>query len=286
MTLHANPPPADIAGHGADRYFKHDGASLRYRDEGLGPAVLLLHGWTLDLEMWESQAQCLHDRFRVVRYDRRGFGLSSGRPSLLADVEDMEALCRHLAIGRVAVLGMSQGARAALGFALATQQRIACLILDGPPDCLDAAGAAEEELPLEQYRALIRTQGVSAFRRQWREHPLVKLRTGDQHQRELVDAMIARYPANDLLESPTITAPALDAARLARLERLGTPLLVITGEHDALQRTEIANGLASKLPSAQRAVISAAGHLANLDNPSQYNAVVGAFLERHALAPT
>ena len=58
----------------ADRFLPVPGARLRFRDEGSGVALVLIHGWTLDLEMWSPQAQPLRDRFRIIRMDRRGFG--------------------------------------------------------------------------------------------------------------------------------------------------------------------------------------------------------------------
>lgn len=274
-------PPVARSEHCADRYLKLDDAVLRYRDQGHGPAVVFVHGWTLDLEMWDPQVAALLETFRLVRFDRRGFGLSTGSPMLLQDVEDIKTLCRHLAIGRLALVGMSQGVRATLGFALAAPERISCLILDGPPHCSRAGEAAEDELPLIHYRNLVRTQGINAFRREWAMHPFAKLITTDRRLRDLLDAMIARYPANDLRESPA-AGGAVPAQ--GRLENLHTPVLVITGEHDLPSRTRAADVLASRLPEAQRAVIPAAGHLANLDNPQHYNAVVREFLERHAVA--
>ncbi len=274
-------PPVARSEHCADRYLKLDDAALRYRDQGHGPAIVFVHGWTLDLEMWDPQVAALHETFRLVRFDRRGFGLSTGSPTLLQDVEDIKTLCRHLAIGRLALVGMSQGVRATLGFALAAPERISCLILDGPPHCSRAGEAAEDELPLNHYRNLVRTQGINAFRREWAMHPFANLMTADRQQRDLLDAMIARYPANDLRESPA-AGGAVPAQ--GHLENLRTPVLVITGEHDLPSRTRAADVLASRLPEAQRAVIPAAGHLANLDNPQHYNAVVREFLERHAVA--
>ncbi|MDE2264080.1 MAG: alpha/beta fold hydrolase, partial [Gammaproteobacteria bacterium] len=93
-----------------DLYLRAPSALLRYRDEGRGPAVLLIHGWTLDLDMWEPQAAELGGSFRIIRFDRRGFGLSSGNASLGADVQDALSLCDELRIGRLACVGMSQGA--------------------------------------------------------------------------------------------------------------------------------------------------------------------------------
>ena len=115
-------------GHATDRYFEHKAARLRYRDAGSGPAVVLVHGWTLDLEMWDLQAAALQSGWRVVRYDRRGFGRSSGRPSTEQDCEDLVALCDHLALARVALVGMSQGVRPVLQWAASTPRRVACLV--------------------------------------------------------------------------------------------------------------------------------------------------------------
>jgi pimeloyl-ACP methyl ester carboxylesterase len=98
--------------------------------------------------------------------------------------------------------------------------------------------------------------------------------------REILSAMLMRYPGNDLGE-PTEDRDGADAAPL--LGALQVPMLVITGDHDLPSRTQAANILAEQSPSAERATIPAAGHLSNLDNPQAYNAVVRAFLERHAV---
>jgi pimeloyl-ACP methyl ester carboxylesterase len=275
VKLLVHPPAAPVSAPFADRYLTVPGAVLRYRDQGQGPAVLLIHGWTLDLEMWEPQVAALQTTFRTICLDRRGFGLSRGRPGLAHDIADIEALCRHLGVEHVALIGMSQGARAVLGFAATSPDKISCLILDGSPDCL--TGNAENELPLEHYRELVRTRGINAFRREWLNHPLARLITDDQGQRERLAAMIARYPGNDLVD-----CAGDDVAPVSRdIAAIRAPVLVITGQHDLPSRTAAAEALLRLLPGAQRAVIPAAGHLTNLDNPQHYNMVVREFLERH-----
>src|SRR4029077_12808761 len=97
----ANPPFHGTPGEQAsDRYLDINGARIRYREVGSGPAVVLVHGWTLDLQMWDSQSAALQASYRVIRYDRRGFGLSTGTPSIEADFADLEAICRRLGTGR------------------------------------------------------------------------------------------------------------------------------------------------------------------------------------------
>lgn len=266
----------------ADRYFSTEGARLRYRDEGSGPAVLMVHGWTLDLQMWEPQLASLRDAFRLVRFDRRGFGLSSGRPSGAQDIADIGALCNHLAIRRVALIGMSQGVRAVLGFAQAAPERVSCLVLDGPPDFDRCPSPADDEVPLAHYRAVVQTRGMATFRREWAAHPLLSLKTSDRHTRELLNAMIERYPGNDLAVS---AAAAEMPPSSLRADAIGAPVLLVTGDQDLASRFRAANTLAGRLPKAERAVVAHAGHLPNLDNPKEYNAVVRAFLERHAAPP-
>ncbi len=134
-------------------------------------------------------------------------------------------------------------------------------------------------MPFGHYRSVVRTGGIAAFRREWAMHPLLSLRTGDCRARELLAAMLARYPGNDLVE-PLVGADA--TSRYSPGHPIDAPMLVITGQHDLASRTRAADKLAAQMPSAERAIIDAAGHLPNLDNPAAYNAVVRRFLERHA----
>src|ERR1700734_1677707 len=142
-----------------------------------------------------------------------------------------------------------------------------------------ARRAADDDVPLSHYRALVRTQGLGAFRQEWAKHPLLSLRTADPRMREILSAMLMRYPGNDLGE-PTEDR---DGAAAALLLGLQIPMLVITGDHDLASRTQAANILAEQSTGAERATIPAAGHLSNLDNPRAYSALVRAFLERHAV---
>jgi 3-oxoadipate enol-lactonase len=272
----------------ADRYLPVPGALLRYRDEGHGAAVLLVHGWTLDLDMWEPQVSALAATFRVIRFDRRGFGLSTGSPSTAADARDVLALCRHLQLGKVACVGMSQGARVALQLCRIAPELISCGVLDGPPDLVgtrgdQACGNQERaDVPLSEYRMLIAQEGVEGFRRLWQAHPLMQLHTDDGRSRQLLRRMIARYPGRDLVQEPaSVNSSIEDHWDVAALASVRIPFLVISGEHDLSGRHRAADELAKLLPFAERTLIAGAGHLPNLDQPRQYNAVLKAFLERH-----
>lgn len=259
------------------------GALLRYRDEGCGPAVLLIHGWSLDLEMWEPQVAELGGSFRLVRFDRRGFGLSSGRASLDADAHDALALCDELQLDRIACVGMSQGARVALHLCRIAPERLSCVVLDGPPHLL-AEGAIheEEDIPLGEYRDLILRGDIQTLRRRWARHPLMQLETGSAEARALLGRMAARYGGEDLLQEPPASEDHWDSAAAASVR---TPALIVTGERDLPSRVQAADRLSEALPLAHRTSIAAARHLPNLDNPPSYNTILRAFLERHAGSP-
>jgi pimeloyl-ACP methyl ester carboxylesterase len=263
-----------------DLHLPVTGALLRYRDEGCGPAVLLIHGWTLDLDMWEPQVAGLSDSFRLIRFDRRGFGLSSGRASLSADARDALTLCDQLQIERLACVGMSQGARVALHLCRMAPQRLHCVVLDGPPRALAGDGAQEgEDVPLAEYRDLIARGDIDTFRRLWASHPLMQLETSSRQPRALLERMTGRYSGKDLLQRVAAPEDYWDPAATASVK---TPVLIITGAHDLPARARAADALTAALPAAQHAIVGAARHVPNLDNPLLYNAVLRAFLERHA----
>ena len=273
-----NAAVATLRGDDPDRYLALAGERLRYRDEGAGPAVLFVHGWTLDLDMWAPQVAALQGAFRVVRLDRRGFGRSSGQPSIERDGQDIVALLGHLEIDRVALIGMSQGVRPALATARVLGQRVNCLVLDGPPEVSQTAASPVGDGPFARYSMLAQTEGLAAFRHEWCAHPLMQLRTTDARARTLLAAMIARYPGRDLLAP---AQPATAPAPTAPPELPAAATLVICGAHDLPARVLTARNLAKRLPRGELALIDDAGHLPNLDAPATYNRLVLAFLGRH-----
>ncbi len=86
---------------------------LSYEDHGSGPVVVLIHGWPVDSRSWEPQLHpLLQAGFRVVTYDRRGFGRSS-RPMTGYDFDtlaaDLDVVLTHLDLRDVALVGFSLG---------------------------------------------------------------------------------------------------------------------------------------------------------------------------------
>lgn len=86
---------------------------LYYEDHGSGPPVVLIHGWPLSGRSWEKQAPALLDAgYRVITYDRRGFG-DSDQPAFGYDydtlAEDLHKLIAKLDLRGLSLVGFSMG---------------------------------------------------------------------------------------------------------------------------------------------------------------------------------
>lgn len=257
------------------RFIDVDGAALRVRVAGRGPAIVLVHGWALDLDMWRAQLGLLSPWYRVIALDRRGFGYSTGDPSIEQDILDVDRLLDRLDVEHAAIVGMSQGARVALRWALKHPKRTTGLVLDAPPAEGLSQPPAGEEIPIDDYRELIRREGIEAFRALWRQHPFMQLHTDAPAAHQLLQEIAARYPARDLLLDER---PHLSALRGLDLQMLQVPTLVLSGEYDTQQRRSIARQLTPALPGARLKMLPAVGHLAALDNPGAYALALHEFL--------
>jgi 3-oxoadipate enol-lactonase len=99
---------------------------------GDGTAVVLIHGDWTDAGIWARLVPLLQDRYRVIRYDLRGFGRSS-RPSLpFTRLEDLEAVLEHFGIRQAVAVGHSGGGGPALGLALRHPERARAVTLIAP----------------------------------------------------------------------------------------------------------------------------------------------------------
>ena len=90
-----------------------DGTEIFYNDWGTGKPVILIHGWPLSSASWEYQARVLAENgYRVISYDRRGFG-KSGQPFSGYDYDtlagDLASLIDALDLKEVALVGFSMG---------------------------------------------------------------------------------------------------------------------------------------------------------------------------------
>jgi 3-oxoadipate enol-lactonase len=261
------------------------GARLAYQVTGDGPTVVLVHGFGLDMRMWDPQVNHLAARFRVVRYDCRGFGASGpfGPAVPYTHAGDLLALLDQLGIDRAVLAGLSFGGRVVMQAALAAPERVAGLVLldavlDGVPWDPEAAAA------LDQAASQARAHGLLAGRAAWLAHPLFATARQRPAVASALAEMVAGYPGQHW----TGHDPHQDGGPrpLDALEQLAMPVLVAAGERDVPGFREMSAVLARRIPGAQYQVVAGAGHMINLEQPAVVNDLLDRFLDQSAVAPS
>ncbi|KPF64629.1 alpha/beta fold hydrolase [Porphyrobacter sp. AAP60] len=237
--------------------------------DGEAPPVILLHGWTLDRRMWQSQIAALSQQFFCVMPDRRGCGAATAPADLAQEADDVIAIADFLGFERFALVGLSQGAVVALDAARKFASRVTGVVVSGAP--LPGLVERDEPLDLERYRTLAEAGDMAALRSQWSRHPLMQ--THSPEARKLLSAMLADYDGRDL-QSPSAPPGLPDEA----LRALAVPVLALAGEHDTAWRRACAKALARAAPRGRYGLIEGAGHLASADNPLRFNRLVCQFL--------
>jgi pimeloyl-ACP methyl ester carboxylesterase len=247
---------------------------------GRGMPVVLIHGWALDRRAWTQQVPAFAAHFKTITYDRRGFGQSTCRANLSAELNDLDAILDHLRLDCVALVGMSQGGRIALRYALTRSKRVAALVLQGTPlDGREAPAGDASRIPASRYAELIRRGDRGTLLRELSQHPLMDMhRASPPVQADLL-SMLRDYRGEDLM-ADAIEAESEQGAGFGNPASVTVPSLVITGARELLWLRGTADHLARHIRFAKRRVIRGAPHLVNMTHASDYNRCVIEFLER------
>lgn len=255
------------------------GSEIEYDVSGKGPAVLLFHAFPLGLFMWDAQVDALAPTHQVIRFDARGFGASPPGTSLLTMeriADDGAALLDHLGVGQAVVGGCSMGGYAAFAFVRRHHDRLRGLLLQDTRAGADNEEARKARATLAEK---VRREGAVAAADAFLPRLL-----GETTQKEHPEVG-TRLRARILANSPRGIADAL-AGLAARadssptLREIRVPTLVVCGAEDVLTPVAESEAMHEGVAGSRLEVIPGAGHLANLENASAYNAALLSFLGR------
>ena len=253
-----------------------EGGSLYVEVAGEGPAILMLHGWSLDHRSFEPQVRSLADRCKVIVFDRRGFGRSSAPPDLTRELDDIDRILDALGIDSVHLVGVSQGGRIALRYASTRSHRVRSLTPQGAMvDGVPIADTGSDEIPLREYAALAMDGKLDELHRRWLAHPMLQTHAGG----DLLATIVSDYEARDLLHQDS-SALQYDADPLAALTSFEKPVLLVTGKEETQARKEHARRILRCAPMAREIIMPRSGHLANLEESDAFNAVLADFVDR------
>ena len=122
------------------------GVTLHYTLDGLpaGVPLVFLNSLGTDLRIWDRVIPHLANRYRLIRYDKRGHGLSDSPPgpyTIRSHADDLAGLLAYLQVDEVILLGVSVGGMIAVDYAASRPQQVKALVLCGAED-----GATPPEL--------------------------------------------------------------------------------------------------------------------------------------------
>lgn len=278
------------------------GTELWCVDRGAGIPLLLVHGFPLDHTMWAGQIHALAegiDEFllgeaymaepgkselsvppcRVIAPDLRGFGRSGNKAddtvTMAQFADDLAGLLDGLRIREPVVLcGLSMGGYIALQFWRRYAKRLRGLILcdtratADTPEAVAARRAMAERVLHEGPAPLV--EGMV---------PRLFSETTRRRQPRLVERMRTTLMSGD---ARGIAAAARGMAKrpdmTSSLGKIRCPTLVLVGQNDVISPPAEMRGLAEAIPGATFVEISAAGHLAPLENPEEVNVAIAEFL--------
>ena len=252
---------------------------LAWDETGTGEAVVLIHAFSVDRRMWDAQVEVLRPHYRVLRYDLRGHGTSVGATEPFSAVEDLAALLEERGIARAALVGLSNGARIAVDFALTHPNRVSRLVLAGPG--LSGYVPKEKMDWMQPVFAAARAGDAEKAANLWAETPLMAIPghpEGAATLRKLVLANAGLWKLTSNPEKP-MTPPAI-----GRLGEIKAPVLVILGERDLPDSHAVADLLIANVPGSRKVVIPGAGHVVGLAAPTAFNDALMGFLRASALS--
>lgn len=257
-------------------------ANIHFELSGSGPTVVFVHGWANTLAIWDEQAPVFRQHYQVLRYDRRGFGKSTGFADVSADPDDLRILLDSLGIASAYVVGLSAGSDVATRFAFTYPRRTLGLVrLSGPPPA-GMPGAPNPERNRQTLAEIARTHGMDSLGKfvysQLAYVPPEETEAQRQQRLAQQRRRWAQYSGRDLLD-PRPQSGRVPAIQWKQIPELTLPALLVNGDHDLPTQMMTADSLARYLPNARKVVIPRAGHAANLSQPTQFNDAVLEFLQ-------
>jgi 3-oxoadipate enol-lactonase len=263
------------------------GGRLHAVDQGEpgDPPLLLLHAGIADLRAWDDLAPLLAGRgYRVVRYDRRGYGLSTTEDVEYSNRADVLAVLDHIGARQAVLVGNSQGGQVALDTAIEAADRVAAVVgvaagLGG----FEGTLTPEEERLFETMETLEEADPADPVAiadidvRVWVDGPGQHDDRVSARIREAVRSMDEPLYRPDRVTGRPIplSPPARD-----RVAELRCPVLAVAGELDVSEVVQTALHLEANAPDARALIWPDVAHMIGMEVPERLADAIVEFVER------
>lgn len=273
----------------ADRQGKYaniKGVEIYYKDEGKGPVLLMVHGSSSSLHTWDRIAQLLKSRYRVIRFDVAGMGLSGAvsdeAAANLKPVDIASGLMDQLGVKKLSFVGVSSGGTLGMFLAAARPDLVDNLILSNTPADPVRYGHMVQPESFLKAQEESRKAGGFQSRHFWDEFfayfagdpARISAQTRDRYY-----DMNRRAPEKHPVALVAQIADGVAANEL--MKQVTAPTLLIWGGKDPLLTIPAMHSLAAHLSSAQvsSVVMPDVGHYPPLEVPDRFAQLVSTYLE-------
>jgi 3-oxoadipate enol-lactonase len=253
--------------------------NVSYTEDGSpdAPAIVFIHGFPFNKNMWTEQIHALQENFRVITYDVRGHGESeSGDTAFSIDlfVDDLISLLDALKIEKTIICGLSMGGYIALRAIEKHPERVQALILS------DTQCGADSPEGIEKRMLAIENIKVNGLE-QYAEASVLNLFAPASLQKKGKEVIAIRdtilnTSATSIIK--TLQALANRKETCTTLNQIKVPVLIIVGREDKITPIATARFMNDKIRHSIMVVLNDAGHLPNLENPSDFNYQIKQFL--------
>lgn len=252
--------------------------TLHHRLEGSpeGVPLVFINSLGTDLRIWDQVVARFADRFLIIRYDKRGHGLSDCPPgpyTLRDHTNDLTGLLEVLQVKEAVVIGVSVGGMIALDYAACHPDRVKALVLCDTATTIGSAEGWNERIEA------IREKGMALVGKtilpRWFAAEFLRQQPAEGQG---YYNMLTRTPA----EGYIATCEAIREADLSeRVGRVTAPALVVGGAEDLVTPPQRVRELAERLPQARFELIKQAGHLPSIEQPEVLAAKIHQFLQEN-----
>ena len=255
---------------------KVNGVDIAYRFDGPkeGRILLLANSLMANGSMWDWNVPALADRYRVLRYDKRGHGKSGVSPgpyTITQLADDAVGLLDVLEIEKVHFMGLSIGGMIGQQLGARYPERVHSLSL-----CNSASEMPPRSLWEERFE-IARTQGIAGLVdgtiKRWFTAPFIERAPKDI---EKVRQMILGTNVDGYMACGSAVR---DMAQSTMLLKIKTPTLVLSGEHDPACTVEQGTVLHRLIDGSKMVVLRDAAHLSNIEQPAAFNNAVRTFVD-------
>jgi pimeloyl-ACP methyl ester carboxylesterase len=258
--------------HDGRVFYTDDDASIAYLEEGSGQPIIFIHGFTLDLTLWQCVMKSPPAGCRVILYDLRGHGASSSRPpdfSKARLLADLEAVVTETGSTDPIVCAHSLGCTVAVEYALHHPEHTRAVVLVSP--YISGFTRPKESIwshDAPSFSMIAKIQGIDEAKRRWNNFGLFDPVRASPVAAKLMHDMICRFSGVPWVHQ-TDEEPAAPTT-CERLSDLQCPMLVIAGSEDDILYRQVADFLHSVVPRSSLVMIRNAGHLVPIEQPRAF----------------